>query len=225
MNDLLTIEALLRDRPQFLAELGQGIELGPKLRAMLRGSIGLLLLYGALLGATHSLGQTVSSALKLPLLFLATLLICAPVLYLINALFGAGQSLTQSLALVLTAITVTALLLLSFMPVTIFFITVTDHYQFFKLLNVGLFLIAGGGGAIFLKQGMAAAGQPQQSARLIFYLWLAVYIFVGCQMAWTLRPFFGYPGTPFELIRQFGGNFYSDVFRSVSEIFGFLIVR
>jgi len=225
VNDLVIVEAMLRDRPQFLAELNQGLNLGPKMRAMLRGSVAMLLLYGALLGVTHGLGQTVSSALKLPLLFLATLLICAPVLYLINALFGANQSLAQSLALVLMAITVTALLLLSFMPVTIFFITVTDHYQFFKLLNVCLFLIAGSGGALFLKQGMAAAGQPEQVARLIFYLWLAVYIFVGCQMAWTLRPFFGYPGAPFELVRQLGGNFYSDVFRSVSEILGFLVVR
>jgi len=32
------------------------------------------------------------------------------------------------------------------------------------------------------------------------------YGLVGSQMAWTLRPYVGYPGAPFELIRQFGGK-------------------
>jgi hypothetical protein len=52
-----------------------------------------------------------------------------------------------------------------------------------------------------------------------------VYAFVGSQMAWTFRPFIGAPGTPFVLFRQLGGNFYSNVFSSIGEILGFLVVR
>jgi hypothetical protein len=52
-----------------------------------------------------------------------------------------------------------------------------------------------------------------------------VYAFVGSQMAWTIRPFIGAPGTPFELFRQLGGNFYTNVLQSIGEILGFLIVR
>ena len=35
-----------------------------------------LAVYGAVLGASHSVGQALSSAVKLPLLFLITLAIC-----------------------------------------------------------------------------------------------------------------------------------------------------
>jgi hypothetical protein len=30
--------------------------------------------------------------------------------------------------------------------------------------------------------------------RVAFVLWAALYVFVGIQMAWTLRPFIGSPG-------------------------------
>jgi hypothetical protein len=34
-------------------------------------------------------------------------------------------------------------------------------------------------------------------------------------MAWTLRPFFGAPGLPFEVFRDLGGNFYMNVIQSI----------
>jgi hypothetical protein len=43
-------------------------------------------------------------------------------------------------------------------------------------------------------------------------------------MAWTLRPFVGYPGSRLEIIRELGGNFYADIFRSIGELLGFLVV-
>ena len=53
---------------------------------------------------------------------------------------------------------------------------------------------------------------------------LAVACIVGPQMSWTLRPFVGYPGANFELIREFGGNFYTNILYSIGEILGFLVV-
>jgi hypothetical protein len=44
-------------------------------------------------------------------------------------------------------------------------------------------------------------------------------------MAWTLRPFIGYPDAKFELVRELGGNFYSNILISLGEVLGFLIVR
>ena len=143
-----------------------GWGLGEKMRAMLISSILFLALYGAVLGSTHSLWQTLSSAVKLPLLFLATLIVCSPTLYFFNVLFGSNQSLTQNVALILTAITVTAVLLLSFAPIVVFFLLTTSNYQFFKLLNVVIFAICGIVGVIFLSQGMkivSAAGKEGAS--------------------------------------------------------------
>jgi len=154
MNNLAIIETILRDRRGFFAEVRDGVELGQKMRAMVISSVAFLALYGAVMGSTHSLWQALSSAAKLPMLFLATLVVCSPTLYFFNLIFGSSQSLTQNLLLILTAITVTAVLLLSFAPIVLFFLLTTSHYQFFKLLNVGVFSIAGVAGVAFLSQGM-----------------------------------------------------------------------
>ncbi len=229
MKDLAIIETILRNRYHFFAEIRDGIGLNEKMRAMLISSLIFLAIYGAVMGSTASAWQAMSSAVKLPILFVATLSICSPTLYFFNALFGSNQSLTQNFALMLTAITVTSVLLLSFAPIVVFFLLTTSGYQFFKLLNVAFFAICGMVGVMFLNQGMrivsAAGKEGVQARRWVTWLWVIIYAFVGSQMAWTLRPFIGAPSMDFELFRQLGGNFYSNVFTSIGEILGFFVVR
>ena len=228
MKDLAVIETILRNRIHFFHEIRDGIGLQEKMRAMFTSSILFFALFGAVLGSTHSLWQTLSSAVKLPILFLATLIICAPTLYFFNVLFGSNQSLTQNVALILTAITVTAVLLLAFAPIILFFLLTTSQYQFFKLLNVGIFIASGTMGVMFLSQGMrivAGEGDGDNARRWVLRLWMLLYAFVGSQLAWTIRPFIGAPSIEFELFRQLGGNFYTNIFSSFGEIFGFFIVQ
>jgi hypothetical protein len=227
--NLTVIESILRDRQAFFNEIRQGQGLKEKMRAMLISSIVFLALYGAVMGSTHSLWQALSSAFKLPLLFLATLIVCSPTLYFFNLIFGSKQSLSQNIALMLTAITVTAVVLLSFAPIVMFFLLTSSNYQFFKLLNVGVCTIAGVIGVLFLAQGMrlvsASGAEGARARRMVIRLWILVYAFVGSQAAWTLRPFIGAPTISFELFRQLGGNFYTNIFATLGEILGFLTVR
>jgi len=229
MKDLAVIETILRNRYHFFAEIRDGIGLKEKMRALLVSSLIFFAIYGAVMGSTASAWQAISSAVKLPLLFLATLIICSPTLYFFNVLFGSNQSLTQNVTLMLTAITVTAVLLLSFAPIVVFFLLTTAGYQFFKLLNVVIFAVCGIIGVIFLSQGMkivSAGGKEGAGARRwVMWLWVFVYAFVGSQMAWTLRPFIGAPSMKFELFRQLGGNFYTNIVASIGEILGFFVVR
>lgn len=229
IQDLAVIEEILRNRFHFFVEIRDGQGLRKKMRAMVVSSVMFFALYGAVLGSTHSLWQALSSAVKLPILFLATLVVCSPTLYFFNVLFGSNQSLTQNVALILTALTVTSVLLLAFTPVVVFFLLTTGGYQFFKLLNVGICALSGSMGVRFLAQGMdvvASAGKEGGSARRnVVRLWVLLYGFVGSQMAWTLRPFIGAPSMKFELFRQLGGNFYSNLFASIGELLGFFVVR
>jgi hypothetical protein len=229
MKNLAVIETILRNRYHFFVEIRDGQGLKEKMRAMLVSSVIFFALYGSVLGSTHSLWQAMSSAVKLPLLFLATLVVCSPTLYFFNVLFGSNQSLTQNVALILTALTVTSILLLAFTPVIVFFLLTTGGYQFFKLLNVAICAVSGAMGVQFLAQGMrivAAGGREGAGARSnVVRLWVILYAFVGSQMAWTLRPFIGAPSMRFELFRQLGGNFYSNLFASIGELLGFFVVR
>jgi hypothetical protein len=230
LQDFTIVEKILRNRKDFFNEIREGVDLGDKVKAMLISSICFLALYGAVMGSSHSLWQTLSSAVKLPILFMATLFVCVPSLYFFSLLFGSNQSLSQNLAVILTAFTVTAVLLLSAAPITLFFILTTSQYQFFKLLNVAIFAISGLMGVVFLYQGMKVVSNTEQAEgagkrKWVLIFWMFVYAFVGSQMAWTIRPFIGMPNSSFELFRQLGGNFYTDVFRSLGEFLGYLIVR
>lgn len=220
-----TLIGLLRDRSLFLKEIRQGIKLVGKITALLICSSLFFAVYGAIIGSSHSLPQALSSAIKLPALYLITLIICFPTLYFFNILFGSRKSFGQHFAMLLTAGAVISVLLFSFAPITLFFLISTNNYQFYKLLNVAIFAITGFIGVKFLYQGMQLLSEEDteglETRMNILRFWLILYAFVGTQLAWTLRPFFGSPGAPFELFRQMNGNFYLDIVNALNEIFGF----
>ncbi len=52
----------------------------------------------------------------------------------------------------------------------------------------------------------------------LLYIWILLFGFVGTQLAWTLRPFFGDPGRPFALFRKIEGTFYMDIIRTIGHL-------
>jgi hypothetical protein len=225
MNAFLIIETILRNRFRFFADLRANNGVPAKCLAMLASSAVFFALYGAVIGSSHSALQALSSAIKLPIVFLLTLVVTLPTLYFFNLLYGSGLNLGQNFALILTAVTVTGVLLLSFAPVVLFFLTTSSNYQFFKLLNVAIFAITGVVGVQFLAQASDMMGNTDRQGilarRRLVRFWIILYAFVGTQLAWTLRPFFGAPELPFELFRDLGGTFYANIFASLGEILGF----
>ena len=53
----------------------------------------------------------------------------------------------------------------------------------------------------------------------LLYIWILLFGFVGTQLAWTLRPFFGDPGQDFSLFRSIDGNFYAEILRTIANLF------
>ena len=284
-SGLLVIERILRDRQGIWRQVVEDRGL-PRLTGQMLISSGIALaVYGAVLGSFHSALMALTSAVKLPLLFLVTLAICLPTLYLFNLVFGARLSIRQSLALVMVALTVTAMLALAFAPISLFFLITAPDYAFFKLLNVAILALSALVGLRFLTGGMkvlnqhgllsagvdrpveapvspavagpsavpsaapsavegdghGAAGavavalaphphpqpfprpvrvsEPTPPSMTLLYIWILLFGFVGTQLAWTLRPFFGSPDMKFSLYREIDGNFYAEIFRSLSHLF------
>ena len=277
----LIVERILRDRAGIWDQIIAEREL-PKLILRMLLSIAICLAaYGAVLGASNSWLQALVSTVKLPLLFLATLAICLPTLYLFNLVFGARLSVLQTCALIMVAITVTAVLTFAFAPISLFFLITARSYAFFKLLNVGILILTALVGLRFLISGMRAlnehvivvsrlsnqvvvsaslperelvsatvggaanpatppptngsgpaapqnqeamAPHPAASERpasmILLYIWILLFGFVGTQLAWTLRPFFGNPRAPFELFRDLDGTFYGDILSTVGGLLG-----
>ncbi|MEJ2149725.1 MAG: actin-binding WH2 domain-containing protein [Chloroflexota bacterium] len=218
MYHLSIVETILRDRLTFFREIREGEGIRQKIGSLLFASFVLLATYGAVMGGSHGILQMLSSMVKLPFLFLATLAICAPSLHFFNILFGSRQTMRQTIALILTAIATSSVLLFSLGPISFFFVITSSEYPFFKLLNVAFFAVAGFLGVLFLQHGMQVVTEGDQRGKatrgLIFTMWVLLYGFVGSQMAWTLAPFLGDPAQPFIIFRHVGGNFYADVLNS-----------
>lgn len=223
MNYFATVMELLRERQQFLEEIRQGKRLNSKLLGLLISSIAFFAIYGVIIGASSGLLQAIVSAIKLPALYLLTLIICFPTLYFFNVMFGSKQTFGQYLTLLMAAMAEISVLQLGFAPVALFFMLSTNDYQFFKILNVGIFAITGFLGIKFFYEGMKFMTEvDSEGAKLrlnIVQMWLVLYAFVGTQLGWTLRPFFGAPGAPFQIFRDQDSNFYLNVFKSIGELF------
>jgi hypothetical protein len=216
---------LLRERQTFLEDIRQGVRLPNKIISLLVCSSLFLAIYGGIIGAYHSWMQALSSAIKLPALYLITLLICLPTLFFSNIIFGSKRTFGQHFALVLTAVSVTSVLLFSFAPITLFFLITTNNYQFLILLNVIIFALTGFIGISSLYQATSIVleqdGEGSTTRKKIIRSWLFLYAFVGSQLGWTLRPFFGTPDSTFQLFREREGNFYLSVLQSIGYLLGF----
>ncbi len=184
-------------------------------------------LYAASGGIQGGAQQFVSSAIKVPLLFLFTLIVTFPSLYVFAALAGSRLRVHDMLRLLVSTITVNLAVVASFGPVIMFFTLFTTSHAFISLLNVLFFVLSGAVSLGFLsratrvvfqggsaaatdeggQQGPDSAPAPpsrgaQGRARSIFRAWILIYGVVGAQMGWVLRPFVGNPNLEFVWFRH-----------------------
>lgn len=216
------VSQLLSDREQYYAEVAEGEALGAKLVYALSTLTGLTVFYGAASGAYAGPMQSLSAAIKLPVLFLGSLAICFPAFFVVQVLVGSRLRLSQVLALVTGALALTSILLASIVPVTTFFLLTGANYYFLELLHVAIVLGAGLVGMAALHEGLAFAcekrGVYPKKAMTIMKVWAVLFAFVGVQMAWNLRPFLGDRGEPFQVFRHYEGNFYTGVVYSLQKL-------
>jgi hypothetical protein len=183
-------------------------------------------LYAVMRGGPGAALQLVATSLKVPLLFLLTLVVTLPSLYVLSALARSRLSFLHTLRLLLAAVTVNCALLASFGPVTGFFTLSTESYPFMILLNVAFFACSGMVGLSFLRKALDAVFAPetgtpasQASASQVFRAWILIYAIVGAQMGWILRPFIGAPNAPFQWFRARDSNFFVAVWESLLRLF------
>jgi hypothetical protein len=188
------VQSFLVERETLFERIRDGEDL-PRLMAGMAATSALFsALYGLTVGIYAGGWQIVYNAVKFPLLLLATLALCALALYMLNSLVGARLSLSQTVAVVLGAVVVTATLLLSLTP-PLGFIMLTSlrDYQLVVFLNLVVVSIAGAGGVGFAFQATAAVHTDPETRRRclgVMRAWMVLYGLVGLQMLWLFRPFF-----------------------------------
>ncbi len=164
---LTQIDDLLRGRktgPELLTE-GR-VEL--PLRLFLPAAVAMGALYGFFMGWYAILTeahpgdwmQLVASTIKMPALFLLTLAVTLPSLYVFSALIGGRLGFGATLKLLVGAIVVNVTVAASLGPILGFFTVSTTSYPFMITLNVALLAIAGFVGLAFLLRTLRRAVAP-----------------------------------------------------------------
>jgi len=144
-----------------------------------------------------------------PLLLLATFVLCLPSFFVVNTLAGLRDDFGQVLrALVATQSCVTVVLA-ALAPITAFWYVSCRDYGLVLLFNMVMFGVATLAAQIVVRRYYRPLIAREPRHRRLLWAWFALYAFVGVQMGWVLRPFIGNPETPVAFFRaEAWGNAY-----------------
>jgi hypothetical protein len=180
--------------------------------------------YGAVMGsfggfAPERLWQVLYSAVKVPLLLLAAFCISLPSFFVLNTLLGLREDFAEVLHAVVSAQGGLTVVLLALAPYTAFWYVSFAAYQPAILFNGAMFAVASLAGQWHLRRSYRPLTARQPRHRLLLRVWLLLYVFVGIQVAWVLRPFVGDPNLPPQFVRAGAwGNAYVVVIRLVWDV-------
>ncbi|MGD8456729.1 MAG: hypothetical protein PVF83_10115 [Anaerolineales bacterium] len=225
-NVFTIIPQFLQDPHKFYSSIQRNQELKVKAAALFISSVIIFAIYGLMTGLSHSWQQALSTAVKMPVLFLITLAITLPALYFFSlALLNVQFSVAQAGVVVLSGIGISAFLLLGLSPITLFFVLTSSNYTFFKLLALVFVAVSGIIGLSYILKGFAWVDKKNELTSkpigvILLRVWVVLFGFVGAQMTWRLSPFIGAPQTPFAIIHPARDNFFVDVLKTIEQVLG-----
>jgi len=170
--------------------------------------------YGVVMGtysglAPGRLHQLLYSGVKVPLLLLATFLLCLPSFFVLNTVAGLREDFGQALRAVIGTQSCVTVVLASLAPLTAVWYVSSADYKLGLLFNAFMFGVASLAAQIVVRRYYAPLIRRSPRHRLLLRLWFVLYVFVGIQMAWVLRPFIGDPSQPVAFFRaEAWGNAY-----------------
>lgn len=216
---LQSIDQLLREPAAVMDRIHQGRDLATLAKAaMLTVALGAGV-FGASMGTFRGGAQILYAGLKLPVVILLTMAVCAPALTALNRAVGRRGCLRRDLALVLSALARASLVLAAQAPVVLLAVRAQASYHSVVLIVVGCCLTAGAVGLVLFLRGLRAADAT--SLWTVVPALFLVFGLVGTQMSWTLRPYLLRPRTPeVVFVRSVEGTFFEAVAQSVQSARG-----
>jgi len=218
---LAQTEAFLRGTGRFAV----GAPLAGRLPWLVGLVVGCGVFYGAVMGTFSGLApgrfhQLLYSGIKVPILLLVTFLLCLPSFFVVNTLAGLRDDFGQALQAVVATQTCVTVVLAALAPVTAFFYISCGDYVLAVLCNGVMFGVASLSAQVVVRRYYAPLIRRDPRHRLMLAVWFVLYVFVGIQMGWVLRPFIGDPNRPVAFFRQDAwGNAYVVVARIIAHAF------
>ncbi len=221
------VGVLLRGEPQALEAWSERWD-----ASRLALHVGIILIgagsYGAAMGWWRDPQQALYTAIKFPLIILLTTFGNALLNAMLAPLLGLNVPFRQSFLSILMSFTIASAIFGSFGPLAAFLVWNASSlsagarisgttYSVILVSHVAVIAFAGAAANVRLLQLLEKLAGKRWVARRVLWAWLAGNLFLGSQLSWICRPFFGSPGLPVQFLRDhpFQGNFYESVFRSL----------
>ena len=176
--------------------------------------------YGGVMGtyggvAGDRLWQVVYSGVKVPLLLMATFLLSLPSFFVLNTLLGLRNDFTRVVTSLLATQASLTVILGSLAPVTAFWYVSSSEYQPAILFNGLMFAVASISAQWLLRREYRPLIARHPAHRWMLRTWIVIFVFVGIQMGWVLRPFIGNPHAPVQFFRE---DSWSNAYEVVGEM-------
>jgi hypothetical protein len=206
-NPLIRVDAILRSATierQTERSRREIVELAAALvlcAAIYGGAMGSWGLFAP--SALHGDGwlSSLYSALKVPLLLVVTFLLSLPVLFISYTLAGLRSDFERMLHALVEIQAGLAIILGGLAPLTLVWYASSDGYQEGVLFNALMFAIATLAAQSIVRRRFHSLVRREKRHRSLLRLWIVVYIFIGIQMGWSLRPFIGTPSSAVTFFR------------------------
>jgi hypothetical protein len=189
-RNLALVDHLLRSPSDVARDCREDIDLASVAAMALVVIVVGALLFGAAVGSWRGSAQIAFSAVKLPIVTIGTLALCVPAFYAVAAVFGRTWSLRSAVSLMLVAGARFSLVLLAATPVVWLTINLGASYDAVKLAAALAYALGGLAALELLLRGVGPG--PGRLGTILTFV--GVFLVVGGQSAWILRPYLGTPG-------------------------------
>ena len=218
----LQVDGFLRGREEFVPS---GL---PAARFSWLGGVaaGFGAFYGLAMGSYGSLSwerwpQLAYSAAKVPLLLFLTYGLCVPTFFVLNSLCGLRTEVRTALFALTAMQTCLAVVLASLAPLTLLAYASGIPYAPAVFFNGLVFAVASLASQVVVFRYYLPLIREDRRHAAMLAVWLGLYIFIGIQAAWVLRPFVGNPDIAPQLFRPGAwGNAYIAVIKLTRQVLG-----
>jgi hypothetical protein len=187
-------------------------------------------LYGFSMGLWRGAEMGIYVAIKLPLLIFCTLLVNGLINGLLAAVLDSGITMRQSLQFLLTGFATMSIILGALSPISLVLAlhapapdadNARDYHAFILLFHTAVVAYAGILSHHTLRRFLLHFSKKKSASDSTFFAWIGGNLFVGAQLSWILRPFFGSPQLEVAFLRDdpFTGTFYETVWNSILYFF------
>lgn len=179
-------------------------------------------LYGLVMGCYNGLLQALTAGIKVPVLFLLSLIICFPAFFVLQFILGSKMQFSHMVIIILSGFVLTGAIMVSFTPIVMLFVLTGGNYYFLQLLHIAIFAIAG---ILGMKTVLDALKYSCEQKNIypktgveVFRFWVVILAFVGIQLAWNMQPFLAEKTTGYALFEKYKGNFYTAIIYSIQQL-------